>query len=55
MEQLTDAELSNLITACKTSSMRTGSPPWQVTLDELAAKLDRMRTALDVFPECRKD
>jgi len=41
--RLTEAELSNLITACKTSSMRTGSPPWQATLDALAVKLTAMR------------
>lgn len=52
---LTEAELSNLITACKTSSMRTGSAPWQVVLDALCLKLDRMRDALDNEPDGRKD
>lgn len=43
---LTMSDLSNLITACKTSSMRTSSPLWQAKLDKIAVKLDAMRTAL---------
>lgn len=53
MEQLTDAELTNLRTACMTSTMRT-SPGWAPTLDALAEKLERMRTELDDYPEGRK-
>lgn len=53
-QQFTDAELTNLRTACLTSSMRT-SPGWAPTLDALAERLDRMREALDDYPEGRKD
>ena len=41
-EQLTDAEITNLRTACLTSTMRN-KPEWQTGLDALAVKLDRMR------------
>lgn len=36
---LNESEISNLITACKTSAMRTGSPAWQAGLDAIADKL----------------
>lgn len=39
---LTDAEITNLRTACMTSSMRT-EPGWAAALDALATKLDSMR------------
>jgi hypothetical protein len=41
---LNDSELTNLRTACWTSSMRT-EPKWREGLDALANKLDVMRTA----------
>lgn len=44
---LTEAELTNLITACKTSTMRTGSTDWQGMLDAIATKLYAARDALD--------
>jgi hypothetical protein len=45
--RLTEAELSNLITACQTSSMRT-SESWRTTLDALATKLDAMRSLVGI-------
>jgi hypothetical protein len=40
---LTEADLSNLRTACFTSSLRS-DPIWADALDRLAAKLDRIRS-----------
>jgi hypothetical protein len=42
---LSDAELTNLITACKTSAMRKDSPEWQAGLDAIADKLYAARDA----------
>jgi len=47
MSDLTAAELSNLITACKTSRMREGSKRWAEGLDILASKLKQMRDEID--------
>lgn len=47
MTELTASELSNLITACKTSRMREGSKRWAEGLDALALKLKQMRDDLD--------
>lgn len=44
---LTVADLGNLITACKTSAMRKGSPEWQAGLDLLAVKLAAWRDQID--------
>lgn len=43
---LSESEYSNLITACATSSMRTGSPEWQGGLDAISEKLRAARDRL---------
>lgn len=47
---LTEAELSNLRTACFTSSMRVDDPAWAAALDALAQKLDLLRSNLERKP-----
>lgn len=47
MADLNEAELSNLITACMTSSMRAGSEQWASYLNTLADKLRNARARLD--------
>lgn len=42
-EPLTEAELTNLRTACFTSTMRS-DPAWAAALDALARKVDELRT-----------
>lgn len=41
--ELTDAEVSNLITICRTSPMREGSEVWRDVLRELEVKLQSTR------------
>jgi hypothetical protein len=47
MVDLTEADLSNLITACATSKMRDGSPSWQSGLNSISEKLYAARAVLD--------
>ena len=49
---LTEAEISNLITACATSGMRRDSMSWQIGLDAIA---DKLRLARDAQDQARED
>lgn len=52
--KLTEADLTNLRTACFTSSMRS-DPGWAASLDTIAAKLNDMRDiVVNVLPVLTK-